>query len=265
VDPATGFVYLTEDRSFDASTGIGSGFYRFIPERPGRLDQGGRLQVLAVRGQPHYNTIVGQTPGRVLPVAWVDIPDPDPSAAGDDPGAVFAQGLAEGAAVFQRLEGCWYGDGSVFFNATSGGDVGAGQVWQYRPLGGGHGQGHGGGHGDGGGHGRGRDHAGGQLILVFESPSTDVLESPDNITVSPRGGLVLCEDGGGIQYIRGVSRRGDIFDFVQQSEPMSEFAGACYSPDGEILFFNIQGSTSSTGSSFGATYAMWGPWSDGVL
>jgi hypothetical protein len=100
---------------------------------------------------------------------------------------------------------------------------------------------------------------------VFESPSIDVLESPDNITVSPRGGLVLCEDGGGIQFLRGVTRRGDIFDFVEQAEPMSEFCGACYSPEGDILFFNIQGSTSSTGTDFGATCAMWGPWHEGVL
>ena len=33
----------------------------------------------------------------------------------------------------------------------------------------------------------------------------DVLNAPDNITVSPRGGLVLCEDGGG----RGVHARAD--------------------------------------------------------
>jgi hypothetical protein len=267
IDPQTGIVYLTEDRSYQASTGLGSGFYRFVPEsdgpgrghgrrddhrgrrggsRGGELEDG-KLQVLAVKGQPHYNTITGQTPGRVLPVEWVDIDDPDPSNAAADTYAVFKQGQAGGAAIFQRLEGCWYGDNSVFFNATSGGDAGAGQVWQYRPSGG-----------------RSSKH-GGQLILVFESPSDDVLESPDNITVSPRGGLVICEDGGGIQFVRGITRRGDIFDFVEQSEPMAEFCGACYSPDGEILFFNIQGSTSSAGTGFGATYAMWGPWWKGAL
>ena len=255
VDPRTGFVYLTEDRSFNASSGVGSGFYRFIPA-PGSTPAdwadpaAGTLQALAVRGRPNYNTIVGQTPGAVLEVEWVDIPDPDPAGAAQDSYAVFKQGMAGGAAVFQRLEGCWYGDDSVFFNATSGGDSGSGQVWQYRPLGSAQGQ---------------RNGFGGQLVLVFESPGDDVLESPDNITVSPRGGLVICEDGGGIQFLRGITRRGDIFDFVEQAEPMAEFCGACYSPDGEILFFNIQGSTSSTGSGFGATYAMWGPWARGAL
>ena len=36
-----------------------------------------------------------------------------------------------------------------------------------------------------------------QIRLVFESPGSATLHAPDNITVSPGGGLVLCEDGGG--------------------------------------------------------------------
>ena len=37
----------------------------------------------------------------------------------------------------------------------------------------------------------------------------------------------------------------------------SEFAGACYSPDGQTLFVNIQ--------SPGYTFAIWGPWQNGAL
>ena len=40
VDPATGIVYLTEDRD-------DSLLYRFVPNEPGRLLQGGRLEALA--------------------------------------------------------------------------------------------------------------------------------------------------------------------------------------------------------------------------
>jgi hypothetical protein len=250
VDPHTGFVYLTEDFTWNPDNGrLGSGFFRFIPHVPGDLSDG-RLQALAVTGRPEYNTVTGQTPGLVLPVSWVDIDDPDPADAATNPSAVFAQGRNRGAAIFQRLEGCWFGDNSVFFNSTSGGDVGAGQVWQYRPLGSRQAQ---------------INASGGQLILVFESPSSSILENPDNICVSPRGGLVLCEDGDDIQFVRGITRRGEIFDFVEQATAMAEFAGACYSPDGDILFFNIQGSTSSRGTAFGATYAMWGPWEQGAL
>ena len=253
VDPSTGFVYETEDFSFNPANPTaqpGSGFYRFVPAQNGNLTAGGTLQMLAVRGRPQYDTTRGQRPGRILPVEWVDIDDPDPANAAVDPSAVFRQGLACGGAIFQRLEGCWYGDGSVFFNATSGGDAEAGQVWQYRPLGSRQGQLRG---------------SGGQLVLVFESPSREVLDSPDNLCVSPRSGLVLCEDGGGVQFIRGLTRRGEIFDFVQTNGDLPEFCGATFSPDGQVLFFNIQGSTSSTGAARGGTYAIWGPWEEGAL
>jgi hypothetical protein len=191
----------------------------------------------------NYNTTRNQKPGRILPAVWVDIDDPDPSEAETDPSAVFRQGIAKGAAFFQRLEGCWYGDQSIFFNATTGGNAGMGQVWQYRPM----------------------SPTAGRLILVFESPSASVLQNPDNITVSPRGGIVLCEDGGGEQYMRGLTQSGAIFDFVKTNGNLPEFCGATYDPSGDVLYFNIQGSTISTGSNMGGTYAIWGPWSAGGL
>ena len=126
VDPDSGIVYETEDRGT-------SGFYRFIPARPGDLAAGGRLQMLKIRGRDGYDTRTGQPVGRPLPVEWVDIADPDPAAAETNPLAVYEQGAAQGGAIFARLEGCWYGDGSVFFNSTSGGEAETGQVWQYRP------------------------------------------------------------------------------------------------------------------------------------
>lgn len=244
VDPASGIVYLTEDVRYEPENSLpGAGFYRFLPNRPGELRAGGRLQMLAVHDQPGYLTVTGQIPGVALPARWVEIDNPDPAAASDEPSTVFLEGLEKGGAVFHRLEGCWYGDGTIFFDATSGGDAGAGQIWQYRPT--------------------GPDE--GELSLVFESPGTGVLDSPDNLCVSPRGGLVLCEDGEDTQFIRGLTREGGIFDLVVTVGPSSEFAGACFSPDGEILFFNTQGSTRSDGEEIGTTYAMWGPWEEGVL
>lgn len=245
VDPATGIVYLTEDQAYDAARNRGSGFYRFIPATSGSLRGGGRLQMLAVKGQAKYNTITGQTPGAVLQAGWVDIADPDPANAEANPAAVFQQGWEQGGAVFQRLEGCWWGDGNVYFNATAGGNAGAGQVWAYRPSGAGD----------------------GQLSLVFESPSREVLDSPDNLCVSPRGGLVICEDGEGVQYLRGLTPDGKLFDFVRSAGESAEFAGACFSPNGRTLFFNIQGGTraSEAATTPGGTYAVWGPWENGAL
>lgn len=228
VDPDTGIVYQTEDRG-------SAGFYRFVPEDPADLSAGGRLQMMAIVDRPRYDTRLGQRPGQPLPVEWVDIDDPDPDS--DDSLAVFYQGRERGGAVFARLEGAWYGDGSVFINSTSGGDAGLGQVWQYRPNG----------------------NSGGQLVLVYESTDPELLQSPDNLCVSPNsGGLVLCEDGDGADMLRGVTTKGEIFDFAALNSPnTSELAGATFSPDGRVLFFNVQ--------TPGVTYAVTGPWSKGAL
>jgi len=231
VDPETGIVYLTEDR-------LSAGFFRFLPDRPGELPAGGRLQMLAIRGQEGYDTRTGQRQGQELPVRWVEIGDPDPALAEQEPGIVFYQGAIAGGATFGRLEGAWYGHGRIYINSTNGGDAGLGQVWAYR---------------------RGR--RGGTLRLLFESPSAEVLQAPDNLCVSPRGrGLVLCEDGEGDQYLRGLTRDGRIFDLARNVVPGyegAEFAGATFSPDGSILFVNIQ--------TPGLTFAIQGPWRSGAL
>lgn len=236
VDPSTGIVYETEDRQL-------AGFYRFIPRERGVLASGGVLQMLAIDGHPNYDTADGQKMGSTLPVIWVGIDDPDPRGVWGDTGTVFAQGFTKGGARFARLEGCWWGDGGVFFHATNGGNAKVGQVWFYRPD--------------------GRDR--GSLTLVFESPSAELLNYPDNITVSPRRGVVICEDGNGIQYLRGLTPDGRIFDFAKNLLNRTEFAGACFGPDGRTLFVNIMGSTSDAGTEKGVTLAIRGPWEDGAL
>lgn len=241
VDTNFGHVYQTED------AGTSSGFYRYIPNQLGNMASGGRLQMLALDGRPQYNSTGGGTPvGVPLPAIWVDIADPDPvtlTAAN----TCFQQGLARGGTRFARLEGCWWSstDNCTYFNATSGGAAGAGQVWQYRAV----------------------DVNTGQLTLIFESPSRSVLDSPDNICVSPRGGLVICEDGQGGQFIRGLTRTGQIFDLVRSADELdaTEFAGSCFSPDGRVLFFNTQGSTTRLGTERGGTFALSGPWTTGAL
>jgi secreted PhoX family phosphatase len=245
-DPHTGYVYETEDSGDD------SGFYRFRPRDRRNLARGGRLEMLAVAGQDQYNAITGQTVGRSLPVRWVPIEDPDPDIEG---GAteVAAQGIAGGAALFNRLEGIWYDRETkgFFFNSTSGGDAAYGQVWHYSPR---------------------RN----KLTLFFESPGGSVLDSPDNLLVTPRGGILLCEDDAsddndthplapGItnaNRLIGISRRGHVFEFAVNALNDSEFAGATFSPDGGTLFVNIFGD-GTAGS--GMTCAITGPWHRGAL
>ena len=228
IDPETGIVYETEDRGT-------SGFYRFVPNDRNDLTAGGKLQMMAIKAQPKFDTRFSQRAGKPLPVTWVDINDPDPDST--DSLAVFNQGYEQGGALFARLEGAWYGDGSIYIVSTSGGDAGLGQVWRYTP----------------------RGNSGGQLELTYESTDPEVLQSPDNLCVSPNtNALVLCEDGAGKNLLRGVTLDGQIFDLAElNSNNNSEVAGATFSPDGRILFFNVQNP--------GITYAITGPWENGAL
>jgi secreted PhoX family phosphatase len=83
--------------------------------------------------------------------------------------------------------------------------------------------------------------------------------------VSPRGGIVICEDGAGEQYLRGLTPDGALFDLAKNVLNNTEFAGACFSPDGRILFVNIMGSTTDAGTAEGRTLAIRGPWERGAL
>jgi secreted PhoX family phosphatase len=228
VDPDSGVVYLTEDR-------LTGGFYRFLPRNPGTLQEGGRLQMMAVDRRPHYDTRTRQDPRVTLPATWVTIDDPDPTDAGENPLAVFHQGLARGGAIFGRLEGCCFDRGRVLLNATAGGDAGCGQVWEYQPQ---------------------ADDRG-ILRLVFESPAEQFLRQPDNVTVSPRGGVLVCEDHDGYDRLIGLDPQGRPFEFARNRLSPGEFAGVTYGPAGNWLFVNIQRP--------GMTLAITGPWPRGCL
>lgn len=245
IDPETGIVYETEDRT-DA------GLYRFVPGTPGRLRDGGRLQMLAVKGRPQLKT--GLTIGQTFDIHWVDIEDP---LRADRPGTkdhqgVYDQGVRVGGSTFNRLEGAWYGDGRVYITATEGGDVGKGQVW-------------------------GIDSRNQTLTLLFESPGDHVLDMPDNLCVSPRGGIVLCENGDvAPQRMHGLTPDGRLFslaannvDFTQKAYRReesgrtfakdyrsAEWCGVTFSRDGKWLFANLQDP--------GITFAISGPWQEGL-
>jgi secreted PhoX family phosphatase len=176
-------------------------------------------------------------------VEWVDIAEPNPADAVAN--SVFGQGFAAGGARFARLEGAWHGNELIYFASTNGGNAGQGQIWEYDPE-------------------------AETLRLLFESPGAETLNAPDNLCVSPRGGLVLCEDGSGQEFLHGLTKDGTVFRFCQNKVVLagerngivgdfrgSEFAGATYSPDGKWLFFNIQ--------SPGITFAVSGPWRTGAL
>jgi secreted PhoX family phosphatase len=231
VDPATNIIYETEDRTQ-------SGFYRFVPDGAVRRGQRpnlvkGRLQMLAVKDRFQLDTATGQAPGVEMEVQWVDLKEPNPTSDLSLYNAVFLQGWAQGGARFSRGEGCWYENGAVYFACTNAGDVSRGQIWGHQP-----------------------NANGGTLKLIYESPDASVLNFPDNICSTPKGGLVICEDADDAYcLIRGLTPRGEIFDFARNIANDSEFAGATFSPDGQTLFVNIQ--------AVGQTVAIWGPWDTG--
>ncbi|NNE62141.1 MAG: DUF839 domain-containing protein [Woeseia sp.] len=52
---------------------------------------------------------------------------------------------------------------------------------------------------------------------------------------------VICEDGFGEQYLRGLRPDGTLYDLARNAHPQkSKFCGVCFSPDGSVLFVNIQ-------------------------
>ena len=52
------------------------------------------------------------------------------------------------------------------------------------------------------------------LELIYESPGPDTLDFPDNVTVSKRGTLVVCEDNINDNYVRGLTWDGKLFDIA---------------------------------------------------
>jgi hypothetical protein len=221
VDPADGSVYLTEDQG-------SAGFYRLRPRTPGRLADGGRLQMLRVRGTPDLRR--GLRTGQRFDVDWVDIAQPergiDPATGRPD--GVLRQGVAQGASVFTRLEGVFVGPGEVWFTSTNGGDAGAGQIWRLHP----------------------REQV---LELFHESPGAEVFDHPDNLCLAPNGAIVVCEDSRQpVQRLFGLTREGALFELARNNVRLNdelpglkgdfrgaEWAGACFSPDGRTLFANV--------------------------
>ena len=220
VDPTSGIVYQTEDRPDGC-------FYRFLPTEPGNLAAGGKLEALKIPNTPKIDTGKGFLRMREsFKVDWVAITEPDPLQD-----TVRYEAQSRGSAIFRRGEGCWYADDSIYFTCTSGGRAGCGQVWRYHPQ-------------------------SNRLELFVESPHRSVLDFPDNITITPFGDLLLCEDGSNdgenSQFLVGVTPGGQIYPFGRNALNMNEFAGACFAPDGKTLFVNIQDP--------GITLAIWGPW-----
>jgi secreted PhoX family phosphatase len=135
------------------------------------------------------------------------------------------------------------------------------------------------------------DPADARLYNLFVSqgalaPAAYGADNPDNISVSPSGGIMLCEDGdeddGNGLSLLGLLPNGQSFEFARNiinieasdagalaaagHDPDAigtgyfggmEFAGATFSSNGQWLFVNIQ--------TPGITFAITGLWGKGVF
>lgn len=245
VDP-DGPIYLTED-----ANGPHGLYYRWTPPRgyrPGkgalrRLalsedgDTAGRLQAMRCTKGKRVIADLSEatTVGTTYKVTWVDVPDR--LASTTSVRKQFAPGEVTGS---RKLEGAYWGKAGAYFVASyaraSDGSANEhdGQVWLYDP-----------------------ESSTVRLESIFgvnPDPDADTdYDGPDNIVLDPNGGLILAEDGEGVQHLVGVTTSGKSFPLARNDASGSEFAGPTFTADGEILFACVQGD--------GYTFAIRGPWS----
>lgn len=248
VDPRQGHAYLTEDAS-----GPNGLFYRWTPPR-GFHHGRGRLRTLAADAGVLQAAKCIDSSGRfvddlsratrigtVYGVDWVDVPDRDARTV--PVRRQFTDGVVTRG---RKLEGMWWADGGAYFVSSyargeSPGAAHDGQVWFYDP--------------------KRRTIRLTVLIGVNADPSAGGgYDGPDNITVSPYGGLVVAEDGSGLQHLFGATESGRTYPLARNElnigspeEPeYSELTGVCFSPDGRTLYANLQDP--------GILLAITGPW-----
>lgn len=236
VDPRTSIVYQTEDRS----DGL---IYRYIPDNPKDLHQGGKLQLLAIRERKTFDTRNWTSTGakrmkvnKLYEVDWLDIDNVE--SPNDD---LRYRGAQAGAAIFARGEGIWFGNNEFYFACTNGGRKEVGQIFRYTPS-----------------PYEGQEEEKNQparLELFLEPNKTHLVENCDNLTIAANGDLVICEDNYSPRIV-GVTPEGKIYKIAKNVGFKSEFAGATFSPDGSTLFVNIQVP--------GLTLAITGPWTERV-
>ncbi|MFF2640446.1 alkaline phosphatase PhoX [Streptomyces niveus] len=204
-DPVRKVIYLTEDETNGC-------FYRFTPTTWGDLSAG-TLQVLRAGTA---------TSGSFT---WVTVPDPDGSPT-------QTRDQVSGAKRFNGGEGCYYGDGSVWF--TTKGDN---RVWRVDP-------------------------AAGTYELTYDdslvSGGGAPLTGVDNVTGSSSGDLYVAEDGGNLEICL-ITPDDVVAPFLRVGgQSGSEITGPAFSPDGSRLYFSSQRGTSGS-SSGGITYEVTGP------
>jgi secreted PhoX family phosphatase len=241
VDPEDHVLYMTEDAAKPngliyrytpppEALPLGKGSLRRLPRDAGSL---GALRASTPAGQHVPDLSVATEIGTTYTVDWVEVPDRDAARR-----SVRRQFGDDEVTRARKLEGMWWGDGGAYivssFARASDGAATAhdGQVWFLDPR-------------------------AGSLTLHLRFAPTDTPDlapnGPDNITVSPYGGVVIAEDGKGRPHLLGATLAGTVFLLAQSEAEVdeAEFCGPVFSADERTLFVNLQGP--------GLTFAIEGP------
>ena len=237
VDPDTHVIYETED-----ATGPNGLLYRWtppasaLPLEKGSLralpDDAGTLEAMRASSAGVFvpDLSVATEPGTTYDVTWLPVSERDATT-------VKLREQVTTATRSRKLEGCWWGDGGAYvvasFARTTDGSAAPhdGQVWFLDPI---------------------AQTLTLKLWFAFTANQNVDVDGPDNITISPYGGVVLAEDGNGQQHIVGATDAGETFFFALNQLNNSEFAGPTFSQDKKTLFVNIYRP--------GHVFAITGPW-----
>ena len=263
VEPTLRRVYLSEDAS-----GPNGLFYRWTAPAGVRLragvanqlgDTSGKLEAMQIRLDdgsilPDVAYLTSAQLGRPFKVTWIEVPERD--GATKTIRTQFADGTVTRG---KKFEGVWSnGKGCYIVNSFAFGanDLPAdatkhdGMVWFY-------------------------DYSDETITLVTYFPHNPAAEGegafpkyadltfdgPDNVTVTPWGTLVLAEDGVRASHVLSSVPGGPTYAIARNmlsigtsngAPVFSEFTGPTFSPDGKVLFVNIQVP--------GITLAITGPW-----
>jgi len=246
IDPASSVLFLTEDATepngllyrWQPPAGFAPGKWALRGLRRSAGDTAGTLQAMrCTRNGQHVRDLSEATePGTAFDVEWVDVPDRLAATT-----STRMQFTDDQVTRSRKFEGAAWGAGGAYIVASyARADDGSaqehdGQVWLLDP-------------------------AANRITLrtrFARNPNPDQdgtnYDGPDNITVSPHGGVIVAEDGEGVQHLLGVTEAGEAYRIARNDLNGNEFAGPTFSPDGTILFAGIQ--------SPGHVLAITGPWS----
>lgn len=191
----------------------------------------------------HYGELTADDLGKAYPVRWVD-GGADRQAQRSDLRKQFP-----GATVHHKVEGCWSDGKGLFFtlsyvDAKDATKYGIDEDWgmimyydfkaqtltmkEYFP-------------------------AGNSLGAIVPGDDTEAIKQfngPDNITVSPFGTVMMCEDGDNPCSLISWTPRSGSQEFARDLADRGEWAGPAFTRRGDILFASVQSD---------CTYAITGP------